>query len=122
MDENKKVELNREFNYGGLVGMDDHMASVGIEVPDDKNRNFQIFRKNTTAVGSDYYATMAFRKIASSPTLEEIRKNTKYSPSDEESVFEKNYLLGTHGEILLKMKAVCRNGKLFIAAYVDTLI
>ena len=118
-EQRKQVNLNREANYGGLVDMDSHMASVGIEIPDDKNRDFKIFRHHTTAVGDDRIATMAFRWMASSPTLAEIRRNTDYSPGAEESTFALNHLLGAHGEIMVRMTATCRDGKCLLAAYID---
>lgn len=113
------MKINIEYNWGGLVNPEQHVAAVGARLADNRSRDFGVFGNRITVVGRDNVAKKLYRWLFSKKTLKAIAKASRFVWGGD--AVEQDLELSLNKDYTVHIHLRCVGEYCYVAAYADAL-
>lgn len=116
--EPKKIAINANENWGGLIDPDTHTAAFGARFADNRRREFGLFGDRMTLVGEEKVARKLEKLVLGRKVMKDIRRNTSFSFSGRDwNCWGTTYSLGKDVDVTLSVE--CSGEYVYVKAYAD---
>lgn len=111
------LRINMAENWGGLVNPEQHVATVGARLADNRSRDFGVFGDRITVVGRENVAKKLHRWLLSKKTLKAIAKASCFVWGGD--AVERDLDLPLNKDYKVHLHIRCAGEYCYVAAYAD---